>query len=311
MGETNRVYVEKADFLLAQLAPGGLLEPAQQNEFIQLAIDQAVVIPLMTRVDMRAPKELREKIRYGDTVFRKGTEATALPLASRSRPETSKVELDAQLIKGETRLSFETMEDSIARDEFDQTVRDALTSRLSLDLEHLAFNGDDSGTDPLLQTLDGFRVQATTNISAAGGATLQRSVLKDALKTMPSEFRRDKRSLRIFTADEAAIDYHESIGDRPTTMGDTHVEGVDTRPFHGIPLLGVPVFPTDLGGSNNETELLLLDPSNMLFGVWREMRIDAERKATEGVYILVTSARVDFKYAHEPAVVKVTGLRAV
>jgi len=309
--EDNRFIVQKADFLLSNFAPGGLLQSAQRDRFIQLLIDQAVVIPMMTRVDMTSPKELREKIRYEGRTLRKGTEATALPYAQRSVPTTSKVELDAQLVKAETRLSFEALEDSIERQRFEQTVQETMAAKIALELEELAFNGITSSSDELLKTLDGFITKAITNTVVAGGATLQRSVLKDALKTMPSAFRRDRRSLRFFTADEANIDYQESLGDRATPLGDEQVQASESRPFQGIPVIGVPIFPVNLGGSTNETVVLFTDPANMLFGIWRNIRIDTDKDASAGVYIIVVTARVDFRFAHEPAVVKATGVRAV
>jgi HK97 family phage major capsid protein len=307
----NREIVEKADFLLAQLAPGGLLSPAQADRFIQLAIDESVVLPLMERVTMRSPKELREKIRFGARVLRKGTEATALPEAQRSRPSTSKVELDAKLVQCESRVSFDALKDSIEGNRFTQTIEETLSARISLDLEDLAFNGDVTSVDDLLSTLDGFRVQATTNVTLAGGGTLDRGVLKDAMKTMPSEFRRNRRNLRFMSADEAVIDYHESIGDRATGLGDSAVVDGEVRPFSGIPVIEVPVFPTNLGGGTNETEMLLCDPKNMLFGVWDQIELESERDIRSRVWIIVSSLRIDFKYAHEGAVVKTTGIVAV
>lgn len=309
--EDNRDIVQKADFLVAQLAPGGLLEPAQADRFIRLAIDASVLVQKMTRVDMKAPKELREKIRYGARALRKGTEATALPQPQRSRPDTSKVELDAQLVKAETRISFEAMEDSIERGNFEDTVRDTLAERIALDLEDLAVNGDVASADNLLSTLDGFRKQTTSNTVLAGGATLARLVLKDTLKAMPSEFRRDKRSMAFVTADEAVIDYHESLGDRATVLGDEHVVKPENRGFEGIPVTAVPVFPTNLGVGTNETELLFADPANMLFGVWRNIRVDTDKDVSAGVYVIVVTARVDFKWAEETAAVKTTGVIAV
>lgn len=307
----NRDIVQKADFLLSQLAPGGLLEPAQTDRFIRLAIDSSVLISQMQRVDMRSPKELREKIRYGSRTLRKGTEAVALPLADRSKPDTSKIELDAQLVKAETRVSFEALEDSIEKNNFQQTVRDTMAERVALDLEDLSLNGDTLSADTLLSTLDGFRKQAVSNIVTAGGATLARPVLKDTLKTMPSEFRKDKRALRYITADEAVIDYQESLGDRQTVMGDTHVSGMTVAPFQGIPLMDVPVFPVNLGGGTDETDMLFTDPSNMLFGIWRNIRFDTDQDVSAGVWIIVVTARVDFKYTEETAVVKTTAIKAV
>ena len=227
--EDNRDIVQKADFLVAQLAPGGLLEPAQADRFIRLAIDASVLMQKMTRVDMKAPKELREKIRYGSRALRAGTEATALSVAERSRPDTSKVELDAQLVKAETRVSFEALEDSIERGNFESTVQDTLAERIALDLEDLAVNGDTTSADLLLKVLNGFRKQTTSNTVLGGGATLSRPVCKDILKAMPSEFRRDKRALAYMTADEAVIDYHESLGDRATVLGDQHVVQPENR----------------------------------------------------------------------------------
>ena len=308
--EDNRHIVEKADFLVAQLTSGGLLQPAQADKFIQLAIDASVLVSMMSRVDMKSPKELREKIRYGSRALTGGTEAVALPAARRSRPDTSKVELDAQLVKAESRMSFESVEDSIEQGNFTDTVQESLGERIALDLEDLGINGDTSSTDDLLQVLDGLRVQATTNISNAGGATLQRSVLKDVLKTMPSEFRRDKRSLRFMTADEAVIDWQESIGDRATPLGDSNAVGMDVPKFQGIPVVDVPVFPTNLGLGTDETELLFSDPANALFGVWRDIRIDTDKDVKAGVWIIVVTARVDFKWTEETAVVKGTEIKA-
>lgn len=311
MTTDNRSLIQKADFLLAQLAPGGLLNAEQLDRFIRLAIDQAVAMPSMTKVMMKSPTQERDKIRYGSRALRKGTEATALATADRSRPDTSKIELSAQLVKAETRVSFEALEDSIEQNTFESTVQDALAERISLDLEDLAFNGDTTSADSLLSVLDGFIKQATTNVVPAGSAAISRDLLKNMLKTMPSEFRKDKRALCYYTADESVIDYHELYAARETAKGDAHTDGMDTAGFEGIPVKGVPVFPTNLGAGTDETVALLLDPASMLFGVWRNMRVDTDKDVSAGVWILVVTARVDFKYAHEPAVVQAEAITAV
>jgi len=307
----NRTLIQKADTALSTLAPGGILTADQYDKFVRLAIDKAVMMGNMTRVDMRAPSELREKIRFGSRALRKGLEATALPVAQRSAPDTSKIELNAQLVKAEARVSYEALEDSIERGNFESTVRDTLAERISLDLEDLAFNGDTTSSDDLLVIMDGFIKQATTNGVPAGSASISRNLLRDMIKTMPSEFRRDKRSMQYLTADEVVLDYHELIAARETVMGDTHIDGPATRGFNGIPVTGVPVFPVDLGAGTDESVVMLLDPGNMLFGVWRELRIEADRDISAGVWLLVVTARVVFKFAHEPAVVKATAVTAV
>ena len=311
MPTDNRELIQKADFRLAQLAPGGLLNAEQLDRFIRLAIDQAVVMPDMERIMMKSPTQERNKIRYGSRALRGGSEAVALPTSERSRPDTSKITLSAQLVKAETRISYEALEDSIEQDRFEDTVRAAMADRISLDLEELAFNGDTTSSDSLLAVLDGFIKQATSNVVPAGSAAISRDLLKDMLKTMPSEFRRDKRSMVYYTADESVIDYHELYVTRETALGDRHADSGQTAGFEGIPVKGVPVFPVNLGAGTNETVSLLLDPRNMLFGVWREMRVDTDKDVSAGEWLIVVTARVDFKFGHEPAVVQGTEITAV
>lgn len=308
--QTNRSIVQKADFALADLVPGGLMPDAHATDLLRIAVKSAVVMPNMERMMMRSHTQVIDKLRFEGRTLRSATEATALPVAHRSRPTTGKVELNAQKLMAEVRLSFESVEDNIENGRFPDTVKAALGEKLAEELEELGFNGDITSTDDLLKALDGFLIQATTNVALAGGATLQRSVLKDSLKTMPDEFRKDYASLRFYTGSLAAIDYHDTIGDRATPLGDTHVTGPTTQPYAGIEVVGVPVFLNDLGVGSNETVSLLTDPGNMVFGVWRELRMSTDQDVSAEQLILVVSMRVDFKFSHEPAVVQTTGIRA-
>jgi len=74
-------------------------------------------------------------------------------------------------------------------------------------------------------------------------------------------------------------------------------------------VMEVPVFPEDLGVGNDETELLLLNPNNIMFGWWRRIRIRTDLLTRSGVYVIVASMRFDLKYEHEPAVVKADGIQ--
>lgn len=307
----NRDIIEKADMALADLTTAGKLLADQANAFIRVAINASTLLPLMSDVKMRASEAIKEKIRFGSRVLRAGTEASALPVGSRVKPDLSKVTLTASLVKAETRISYETLEDNIEQGTLSNTIRDLIAERVGLDLEDLAINGDTASADELLKVLDGFLKQATSNTVAGGSATLSRSLLKTILKTMPSEFRRDKRAMRFITADEAVIDYHESIGDRATGLGDSKVETDQAPKFHGMQLHECPVFPTNQGGGSNETSLLFTDPANMAFGVHRDITFETDKDISAGVLITVVTARVAFKYVHEPAVVKATAIRAV
>lgn len=308
----NRDYIQKADFLLSNLTSGGgLLQPDQADRFIRLLVDTSVVLPKMFEKRMSSPVSLLEKIKIGSSFLKGATEATALPVAQRTAPDTSKVTLTAQPLKGETRLSYESVEDCIERGTFEDTVRSLLADRAALDLENLAFNGNTSSSDDTLKVLNGFIAQASSHTVVGGGASITRAMLKDVLKTLPSAYRSGaQRNLEFFTSDEAGIDWHETIADRATPLGDRSVESRETPLFQGIPVSGVPVIPSNLGGGTNETVILLTDPQNMVFGIWRNITIEMTKDISAQTIVIVLTCRVDFKYAHEDAVVKATGVRA-
>lgn len=305
----NREFIEKADLVLSDLTTGGgLLQPAQAARFMRILIDEAVVMKMATVVPMRSPKQLIEKARFGSRIMRAGQEGTALAAADRSKPDLTKVELDAQLYKAEVRLTDEVLEDSIERSQLRQTVMQLMAERIALDTDELVANGDTGSADPFLATLDGIRAQATSNVNVAGGVPTNKTIFRDMLKLMPSEFLRNKRAMWFFTSVDSEIDYRDALADRGTVLGDRFLEQSAPVMYSGIRLQAVPVFPENLGGGTNETEMLLTDPKNINVGIWRRIKIETDKDISEGVLKIVATMRMDVKYAEETAVVKTTGV---
>src|ERR1051326_3555536 len=109
----NRSLIQKADLALSDLITnGGYLKPAQALRFLRLLSKQSVLLGMTTMVPMRAPKQEVSKIALSQRILRPAREATPLTQAERSKPETSKIELDAQLFKAEVDLTDEQLEDN-------------------------------------------------------------------------------------------------------------------------------------------------------------------------------------------------------
>jgi len=306
----NRSILEKADLALGELtSDGGVLQPAQAQRFIRILIKESVVMGMATVTPMKSPKQLLEKIRFGSRILRAGAEATALPKADRSKPDLSKVELDAKLFKAEVRLSDEVLEDSIERDQLRNTVMQLMSESIARDMDEVIVNGDTASADPFLAQFDGMLKAATSNIVLGGTATINKTFLRNMLKTMPSEYLRNKTAMKYITSVDARIDYQDLVSDRSTTLGDTALENDHDPRYSGIPLVDVPLFPENLGGGTNETNIILTDPKNINVGVWRKIKIDTDKLVSEGVLLIVATMRFDFKYQQEDAVVKTTGVR--
>jgi HK97 family phage major capsid protein len=259
---------------------------------------------LATVVPMASPKQQISKIKFGSRILRPAQEGTALGPADRSKPDLSAVELDAKLFKAEVRLSDETLEDSIERGELRQTIMEMMAEAISRDMEEVVINGDTASADPFLAVMDGVLVQATSNVVDAAANPISKDLLRDMLKTLPSEHLRDKKAMRFLTSVDADLDYRNTLAERATAVGDKFLEGDTPVLYSGVPVQPVPLFPENLGVSNDQTAILLCNPKNIHVGIWRQIRVESARDISEGTLKIVATLRFDVKYAEEPGVAK-------
>lgn len=307
---SNRSILEKADIAVQDLiSSGGILPEATAREFLEIAVKESVLLQQSTVVPMRSYQQRIDTIRFGGRILRPGTEATALPAAGRSKPDLSKATLSVKLFKGEIRISKEVLEDNIEGEGFQRTILKAAGAGVGRDIDELIANGDTASLDPFLKQLDGVRKQATSNIVDAASARTTKTVLKNTVKAMPVEFLKDRRVMKFVTSFDSETDYRDSLADRATAVGDRFLlEGIPAT-YSGIPMVGIPVFPENLGGGNDETEMLFLDPKNINVGFWRKVEWESDKDIVAGELIIVVTLRVDVKFAYEPAVVKVINLK--
>jgi HK97 family phage major capsid protein len=301
----NKTILQKADLALSDLTTdGGLLAPAQAKKFMRILINESVIMNQATVVPMKSHKQEINKIRFASRVLRAGQEATALAATDRAKPDLTQTELDAELFKAEIRLNNEVLEDSIEGGTLRQTIMTLMGEAISRDMDEVIIQGDTASADTFLAVLDGILKQATSNVVDHSTTRTNKTLFKNMLKAMPSEFLRTKRAMRFFTSIDSEIDYRDFLADRGTVLGDKFLEQDTPVNWSGIPIIDVPLFPEDLGGGNDSTNTLLVDPKNINVGIWRQIRIETDKLVSEGVLIIVATMRFDVKYAEETAVVK-------
>ena len=305
---SNETLVQKADAALADLTTGGLLQPAQAQKFLRVLIDEAVLLKMATVVPMRSPKQLIEKIQFGQRILRAGTENEALESKDRSKPSLGKVELDAQLFKAEVRLNNEVVEDSIERGQLRQTIMQLMAEQIAVDIDEVIVKGDTTSADLFLAQFDGLLAQITSHQVEGNDGTTDRTLFKNMFKTMPTPFIRNKKALRFLTSIDGEIDYRHALGDRATVGGDKYVEEDAPTLYAGVPVVSVPLFPQNMrnlaNNANNCSSAVLIDPKNITVGIWRDIRVETDKLVSEGVLLIVATMRFDMKLAHEPAAVK-------
>jgi hypothetical protein len=160
----------------------------------------------------------------------------------------------------------------------------------------------------VLAKFDGLLKGATSNVVDAADAKLSKTLFRDMLKSMPSEFLRNKSMMRFMTSVDAEIDYRDTLADRIGPIGDKFLEQDAACAYSGVPVLDLQLMPENVGTGSHCTNVLFTDPKNVNVGIWRQIRIETDKLVREGVLLIVATLRFDVKYAEETAVVKANNI---
>ena len=178
-------------------------------------------------------------------------------------------------------------------------------------MEDILINGDTTDADPFFAQFDGILRQATSNVVDAGSVRLNKGILRDLQRTLPTEFLVNKADMRYLTSTDAEIDYRDTLSDRATPGGDRALGAMANSEamvgYGGVMVTPVPLFPgdrTDVPRSPGLTDVLFLDPKNIHVGIQREIRLETDKDIAAGEVIMVVTIRFDVKYAVEQAVAK-------
>lgn len=307
----NQTYLEKADLQVANFTnEGGLLVPEQAKEFIDIQIVESVLMGMCTVKTMSTPTYELSKMGFTGRVLRGAVEGQALGVGDRSKPELGRVQLTPVEFIAEARISYTAVEDNIAQGTFMPYLTRQIGAAVARDMELVVVQGDTASTDLLLKKLNGILKQATSSVFAAGSVKLTKTVFDTMVKTMPSQYYRGAKNMALLTSKNAAIDYVSSLANRATPLGDAALVKQAAGEYMGLPVVPIPLFPENLGAGLDTTNVLLVDPKNITVGINRDIRIETDKDISAREYIVVVTLRFDVKFAHEPAVVKATGVLA-
>lgn len=318
---SNSKIIQKADMTLADLATGGLLNPEQSASFIRKLLAAPTILNQMRTVVMSSPKRNIDKIGFGDRILMPAQSGVALQADfsatdRRSKPTTYQVQLDTKEVIAEVRLPYDVIEDNIEQGDinatgaggpngsgvvqgtFKDTIISMIAERVAVDLEELAILGDTGSGDAYLALIDGFLVAATSNVVVVG-APISRTVFKNGIKTMPDQHKRQLAGMKNFVSMDNYTEYSDTIASRETSGGDAINQQITPTLWAlGTRVEGASVMPAASG--------LLVTPKNMIFGIQRKISVEVDKDISSRVFVIVVTARIDFKYEEEEGVVKYT-----
>ena len=323
---SNSSLLRKADIAIADLqSNGGELNPEQGAAFIRKLIKQPTLIRLCRVVEMNAPIRKINKIGFGSRILRAATSGTALPenpqvnggLGGRAKPTTSQIELQTKEQIAQVNIPYDVMEDNIERATvatnelpntgpagLRQTIIDLIAERAALDMEELGLlsylsytNGSDGDDQAYLSQFAGWLNLAQTqgNVYDVNGASVSKSMFKEGLKSMPSQYQRNKAALNHFVSVNNETEYRDTLADRGTALGDQMTQGTSSAYAFGSPVTPVALMP--------ETGGIYTDPLNLIFGIQRQVSMEFDKDITARVYIIVLTCRIAIQIEETAALV--------
>lgn len=276
---------------------GGLLNPDQQNRFIDYMWDATVLGNQVRKIYMSADTQDIDKVAVGSRIVRGATEA--VDTGENASAVFTKISLTTKKLRLDWEISMESLEDNIEGVDLEEHLARLFATQFGNDLEDLAINGNVNSTDPLLKQYNGYsELLRAGNVVDAEGGILSRGVLNEAIKAMPRHFKQRRGDMKFFTSTGAIQDYIYSLQAveanmvNPDTLAAAGIDqavspegnaGYLTGNAFGFRIQELPLIREDKKvdeegaaagtGDAQHTELWLTTPQNLLWGIKRDIKI--------------------------------------
>lgn len=313
---TPNDLIKRADLAIADLdTNGGLLQPEQSRQFIDMILDEPTMLPQARVIRMNAPEVWINRIGFGSRILRAarqagsaqddGDNARYMRAADRAKPVTSQIQLtDSELI-AEVRIPYEALEDNIEGQSLEAHIMRLIAQQVALDLEEWALWADKTTVgDAMMALQDGWMVRATSHVADNLGAGISPDLIANALLALPQKYLKYLPRMRGFISVANTIRYRQKVSQRQTGYGDSAMQ--DTIPLFasGLKLEGAPMLAADGTG----TKGLVTFPQNLIFGIRRDIMVETDKDIRSREYIVVVTLRAGLQIDDADALVKLENI---
>jgi HK97 family phage major capsid protein len=313
-------YVAKA-FCVADITPptgGGLLQPEQAQEFIRMAMLQAVMLKDANVFTSRSPKFEVPRISLANRVlYSRAGLADCARQPNQTKPATGLVTMSTVGYSGEVAVCDDVLEDNIELGGLADTLAEMIAEAVGRDIEEIAIKSDTArlpAEDATLDQQDGIVKQLQTALPTAQkidatAHTASEQTFATMLAALPPVYRTSYAGMKFYVPAVMRDSYQNSLAGRATTLGDQSlIAGQNTQlAYRGIPIVEVPL----LSGTsviNTATVdygkfAILIHPSNIYVGFHRRVRIERWRDPREMCTYFIPSVRFAVMIADPAAAV--------
>jgi len=254
---------------------GGLLNPEVANKFVDFVFDISVMKNNARLMKIAPDQKYVDKVAVGSRVAVPKSEATTV--STRRGVTTSRVTITSKPIAVPWEISREVLARNIEGESFEDHVAKMMGTQLGNDLEELFIRGNTGSGDTYLAMMNGWgKLAESGHLVDAGRVSINtvdnaKTVFGNMIRSMPDKFKRDRSKLRFFCGSNVYQDYIEALSTRATALGDTAlVQRLTLTPF-GIPLIEVPMIPTNVSygspASADNSWIILTHYENLIVAI--------------------------------------------
>ena len=297
--------LETADLI----AGGGELNPEQSEKFITYLRDLSVMAKDARQIPMKSRKRDINKIGIGARASVPAVEGQDPGV--RQKPTFSKVTLDTVEIMTPFEVTYDVFEDNIEKENLEDSIIKLFATQIAMDHEELYIMGDTAHpTDTFLQLTDGWRKTAKTDghLYEHEGNGISTDVLATLLDAIPEKYLRDYNDLRYYVSPKFEHNYKKLLGQRPTPVGDKFLLENAPATYAGIPLVRVPMIPSNLEETIDTTDytdltfVILTLKKNLVTGIHRSMMLEKDKNIFARVRQYAFTSRIDCTFEEADAV---------
>ena len=306
--DNDRVYdlMQRAENVVADVLPGGHLQPYRYEQFWKYVDDQPTLIQKIRRINMDS--YALEVPRFGiqDQILHGANELTAMLPPQYVKFETGMLYLNSFKVMAEVQFTYELLEDNIMKGTLVNYVLSEIRKKIPANLEMLILQGDKSispATNDFLCMEDGIIKRAFTQAPAgrpslgltgahlvsAAGSTMSVPPWYDLERAIPEKYNATQPGYIYITHRDVDLAWRETRTSRPTNVGDDYIFDLKTARALGREIYTTPFMPLD---TNGNTYLLLMDPKQIVLGTYRRMTLESMRNIQNQKIIFVFSMRI-------------------
>ena len=284
----------------------GKLSTETADSFIDFFVNEQTTLGRCQVRRMAGPRGTIDRLNFATEKIRLATESTAQSVSDSVTLSRRNLTTNEIIWTEDISLSF--LEDNIARGNVESVIAGKLGQAFGTDMNSLGWRGDtaeanttflgvDDGWNHLMEA-DSDVIDVDLSGNTTGSVCKQN--FRDVLKAMPNKYR-TIGDLTFFCPPGFAQEYADEYADRATAGGDAVlVGGFPNLRYFGIPIIPESAMVTksgDSGAAALGAKLLLTPVSNLVFGIQRDLTVDAEWNPRKRVVEYTLSARIDYEYA--------------